>query len=749
MRNWHRITPYIVSALLVLLFWDVMRPLEKLGLLGNLHGLAPYVITLAVVLAVDFLPISWLWNGLIKLAVCFGCTVYMMGAPDVIEALHENAAAWLMGIPMPPLLEIRFWLTIFGWAVAVSLLRYVLIRGSLGGWLTVILCVYFVIFQLAAGLDTRAELMRAFLLGLLLTGVIRYPDQAQERHVPKPVRDSFFVWAGGLLLVSGIVFLVGWHLAKEHEVKAVDVEADVWPFAWSDFIPRQWSSPDSETEPGRLTMSALSGFSDDDSVLGRPLSLDGSLAFAAKSDAVTYWRGGAKVYYTGRGWEELQEPPVSIRADFRAELIGDENADSEALIDHADAAHSQEAEGQLASEALPAFDNVEVIRQRITMKNPNIESFIFHGGELIDFRGVTKTNETVAIDQLQYDPITGTYGAPVGIDGWAEYELSIVLHEGSGTARETRLPDLPEEWKHVYLQLPESLPKRVAELAEKAAGDAGTPYEQAVRIQNFLRENYAYHLSDIRLTPQGQDFVDHFLFEQKLGYCDHFSTAMAVMLRTLGIPTRWVKGFVPGQQGEDGVQTVLNLHAHSWVEAYIPDKGWVPFEPTPAYAASAGMNVQENAAHGQEQGGESWMERWNWNAITSRLDSAADAFPFGWNGIALTGASLLALAAAAVCVVRWIRKKKSFDLTSDLPEEQLMKMLEAGWRKLFRKFGCLRPGQTLRQYVESLPLKDKEEMKKAREFLAMYETLRYSDEAVYKDRGRSERIEIFRWLQKL
>lgn len=143
------------------------------------------------------------------------------------------------------------------------------------------------------------------------------------------------------------------------------------------------------------------------------------------------------------------------------------------------------------------------------------------------------------------------------------------------------------------------------------------------------------------------------------------------------------------------------------------------------------------------------MERWNWNAITSRLDSAADAFPFGWNGIALTGASLLALAAAAVCVVRWIRKKKSFDLTSDLPEEQLMKMLEAGWRKLFRKFGCLRPGQTLRQYVESLPLKDKEEMKKAREFLAMYETLRYSDEAVYKDRGRSERIEIFRWLQKL
>ena len=75
--------------------------------------------------------------------------------------------------------------------------------------------------------------------------------------------------------------------------------------------------------------------------------------------------------------------------------------------------------------------------------------------------------------------------------------------------------------------------------------------------------------------------MDQFLFETKIGYCDNFSTSMVVMLRSLGIPARWVKGFAPGEivQREDSIPVyeVTNNNAHSWVEAYFPNVGWMHF----------------------------------------------------------------------------------------------------------------------------------------------------------------------------
>ena len=81
-----------------------------------------------------------------------------------------------------------------------------------------------------------------------------------------------------------------------------------------------------------------------------------------------------------------------------------------------------------------------------------------------------------------------------------------------------------------------------------------------------------------------EDYVDQFLFDTKRGYCDNFSTSMVVMLRSIDIPARWVKGFAPGEyrlndEGER-VYQITNNEAHSWVEAYIPGIGWMPFEPT-------------------------------------------------------------------------------------------------------------------------------------------------------------------------
>jgi transglutaminase-like putative cysteine protease len=134
-----------------------------------------------------------------------------------------------------------------------------------------------------------------------------------------------------------------------------------------------------------------------------------------------------------------------------------------------------------------------------------------------------------------------------------------------------------------YLALPPSLPKRIAELAHRWTDSLATPQEKAMAIEDHLHREYTYDLhSPSSGTPEP---VDHFLFESRRGHCEFFSTAMALMLRSVGIPSRNVTGFVGGTWNRFGrYYAVREGDAHSWVEAYIDDAGrptWRTFDPTP------------------------------------------------------------------------------------------------------------------------------------------------------------------------
>jgi hypothetical protein len=95
-----------------------------------------------------------------------------------------------------------------------------------------------------------------------------------------------------------------------------------------------------------------------------------------------------------------------------------------------------------------------------------------------------------------------------------------------------------------------------------------------------LRRNYRYTLN-LKGSP-GHDPLAHFLFESRAGHCEYFASAMAVMLRTIGIPSREVNGFLPGEYNDLGGDYIVRASdAHSWVEAYFPGSGWVTFDPTP------------------------------------------------------------------------------------------------------------------------------------------------------------------------
>ena len=100
-------------------------------------------------------------------------------------------------------------------------------------------------------------------------------------------------------------------------------------------------------------------------------------------------------------------------------------------------------------------------------------------------------------------------------------------------------------------------------------------------VEHHLADGFTYS----ERPPTHEYPLEAFLFEDKIGYCQQFSGAMALMLRMSGIPARVVSGFSPGSLNRDtGEYRVRDLDAHSWVEVYFTDIGWVTFDPTPAAA---------------------------------------------------------------------------------------------------------------------------------------------------------------------
>ncbi len=131
-----------------------------------------------------------------------------------------------------------------------------------------------------------------------------------------------------------------------------------------------------------------------------------------------------------------------------------------------------------------------------------------------------------------------------------------------------------------YLKLP-PLDIRISKLAEEITAAAPSNYDKAIALEQYLSTRFGYTLELPRSLPQ--DPLANFLFERKKGHCEYFASSMAVMLRSLHIPSRIVTGFRGGEFNDlTGQYVVRASDAHSWVEAYFPGSGWISFDPTPA-----------------------------------------------------------------------------------------------------------------------------------------------------------------------
>ncbi len=131
-----------------------------------------------------------------------------------------------------------------------------------------------------------------------------------------------------------------------------------------------------------------------------------------------------------------------------------------------------------------------------------------------------------------------------------------------------------------YLQLSDDLDHRIVELAETITQTGTTVLEKASLVEAYLKGNYAYSL-ELTWDPGDQPLAT-FLFDAQSGHCEYFASSMAILLRVVGVPTRMVNGFLAGEYNAvGGSYIVRQSDAHSWVEAYVPGRGWVEFDPTP------------------------------------------------------------------------------------------------------------------------------------------------------------------------
>jgi len=181
---------------------------------------------------------------------------------------------------------------------------------------------------------------------------------------------------------------------------------------------------------------------------------------------------------------------------------------------------------------------------------------------------------------LAADSVGAVYNFDTG-HGISRYEAESDIAKAAPSELRSAGQNYPVQIQAAYLHHLPALDPRIPRLATQITTSASNDFDRASAIENYLRTHFAYTLQLPRAKVK--DPIANFLFERKQGHCEYFASAMAVMLRTLGIPSRVVNGFRSDEFNDlTGNYVVRAKDAHSWVEAYFPGYGWQTFDPTPA-----------------------------------------------------------------------------------------------------------------------------------------------------------------------
>lgn len=302
------------------------------------------------------------------------------------------------------------------------------------------------------------------------------------------------------------------------------------------------------------------GYSADDSALGGPFSEDRTPVFKWSGKEPSYFRVETKSIYTGKGWEDASN-------DTKPTRLKDDDVPNRWFTERV---KTEVHETRVDMESDYRFNHAVYPIGTITLMPM----------ENIPLQMMGKTEKIVPSSQ----------NPPKNLGNYQVTFLSptFILEDLQRIKVPTK-KQVNQEVGSEYLQLPSSLPERVKTLANSLTETKDNMYDKAKAIEDYLGSaKFSYETQNVAVPGRNEDYVDEFLFDTMIGYCDNFSSSMIVMLRSIGIPARWVKGYTSGQLYEtqmDGnnVYEVTNNNAHSWVEVYFPNRGWVTFEPTKGF----------------------------------------------------------------------------------------------------------------------------------------------------------------------
>jgi transglutaminase-like putative cysteine protease len=190
---------------------------------------------------------------------------------------------------------------------------------------------------------------------------------------------------------------------------------------------------------------------------------------------------------------------------------------------------------------------------------------------------LSRQGSTLNLPAGASDEIISWYAYPALLAG-ETYQVDAILSNPNIQQLREAGTDYPEWVTGKYLQLPKDFSPQIRELAFEITANSDSPYDKAVAITNYLRNNIQY-AEAIPQTPRNRDPLEWILFDYKQAYCVYYASSEVLMLRSLGIPARMTVGFAQGE-GDGDSYIVRKLDAHAWPEVYFPGIGWVEFEPT-------------------------------------------------------------------------------------------------------------------------------------------------------------------------
>ncbi|WP_449538626.1 transglutaminaseTgpA domain-containing protein [Ferdinandcohnia sp. Marseille-Q9671] len=535
----------LLNLFCFLLLWEWLRPLKTVT---DTQETAGFILFIGICFLLLFLQVRFLLGGLIKSFFILYTIHNLYFKQNFLDAswVGELLIDFLNNFGL--LFQANWWQMTPMFRTFLFFILLWLMSYLLHYWFTqqkrillffVLTITYITVLDTFSPYDAKGAIIRTVLIGFIMLGILQF-----ERLKAKELSTHINIgkrWAVPLAIFILFSTFLGYISPKA---------APQWP----DPVPFL-KGYGQENANGSINGVKKIGYGTNDENLGGPFLPDDTVVFTANSEKRHYWRVESKDLYTGKGWVLSAQPDRETFHDENTVLnwfeskTEVESIETEIQMD-LKYSHIVYPLGLTSVEIDPDIHfSVNTVSEKIT-----------------SYRGE---------DQVKLDGYKMHYEYPK----YYINHLKEVVEIGG--------LELDRSFKERYTQLPEGMPDRVTELALSITDSRTNRYDKVKAIENYFQANgFVYDRQNVAIPSENQDYVDQFLFETKAGYCDNFSTSMVVLLRAADIPARWVKGYTEGQQLKINSYEVTNNNAHSWVEVYFPDYGWIPFEPTKGFSNS-------------------------------------------------------------------------------------------------------------------------------------------------------------------